>query len=574
MAADLQARLAHAPAAPLPARRQASRSARRITRKSSSSTTRSRSSAGSTSRTAAGTRPSTRATSRGRCDPDGKAVPSVPRRAGRSSTAPPRARSASSAATAGTARRSAAPPEVDTTPAERSVAAAGSSPRSPTSTSRSRAPIPGYVDGPAGRGDPPSLRRRDLRGAALDVSREPVLQLERRRRRARRAPARARRARTSSSSRAAPRKAGSRSARWACCAGGCTSSSRRPTRAAAIACCYPEVPGLEMPQPPQRAQQGARRRRRALRASARPTSATARWASTPNATSRSKRAATSASARVDRGPAQPPARASTSAPTRKRSRAEIARNGGSLIKAIEALQRPGERTLEPIEPRVPPEIDALVPASAVVDPERPMDPDELVQEFVPPAARKPVAGRVWRVARGARHARRARGGVALDAAARLDRARRRSSTWRAALDELARRAARRARRVRRRRACSSCRSPRSSSRRASCSVRCSAAVYAFAGALLSAAVTYWIGRRVGRHAVRRLAGTRLNRITRRLAKKGTARDRGDAAAADRAVLASSTRSPAHRTSGCATSCSAPRSACCPASSRRSSSSIA
>jgi uncharacterized membrane protein YdjX (TVP38/TMEM64 family) len=45
-------------------------------------------------------------------------------------------------------------------------------------------------------------------------------------------------------------------------------------------------------------------------------------------------------------------------------------------------------------------------------------------------------------------------------------------------------------------------------------------IYAFAGALLSAAVTYSLGRRVGRNAVRRLAGQRLNRITRRLAKKG------------------------------------------------------
>ena len=45
-------------------------------------------------------------------------------------------------------------------------------------------------------------------------------------------------------------------------------------------------------------------------------------------------------------------------------------------------------------------------------------------------------------------------------------------------------------------------------------------LYAFGGVLLSAAVTYSIGRRMGRHAVRRLAGARLNRITRRLAKKG------------------------------------------------------
>src|SRR5690606_23439627 len=37
-------------------------------------------------------------------------------------------------------------------------------------------------------------------------------------------------------------------------------------------------------------------------------------------------------------------------------------------------------------------------------------------------------------------------------------------------------------------------------------------LYAMSGSLLSAAVTYAIGRRMGRHAVRRLAGARLNRI--------------------------------------------------------------
>src|SRR5689334_19635519 len=50
-----------------------------------------------------------------------------------------------------------------------------------------------------------------------------------------------------------------------------------------------------------------------------------------------------------------------------RVEAEIERNGGRIIPAIEALRRPGERTLEPLDPRVPPEIDALVPADAVVD---------------------------------------------------------------------------------------------------------------------------------------------------------------------------------------------------------------
>jgi phospholipase D1/2 len=44
--------------------------------------------------------------------------------------------------------------------------------------------------------------------------------------------------------------------------------------------------------------------------------------------------------------------------------------------------------------------------------------------------------------------------------------------------------------------------------------------YALGGALASAAVTYGIGRRLGRDTVRRLAGARLNRISKRLARRG------------------------------------------------------
>jgi len=197
--------------------------------------------------------------------------------------------------------------------------------------------------------------------------------------------------------------------------------------------------------------------------------------------------------------------------------AEIARHDGRLIPAIEALKRAG-RTLEPIEPRVPPEIDALVPASAVVDPERPMDPEKLVQEFVPLAARKPTVSRVWRAT------------VVLLTLAAL------AAMWRwtplrdfVALESLVRMAR-----------------TLNESPMAPLLVLAGyvlggllvvpvtaliaatgvvfgpllGTVYALSGALLSAAVTYFIGRRIGRHAVRRLAGSRLNRITRRLARKG------------------------------------------------------
>lgn len=45
-------------------------------------------------------------------------------------------------------------------------------------------------------------------------------------------------------------------------------------------------------------------------------------------------------------------------------------------------------------------------------------------------------------------------------------------------------------------------------------------VYALSGAALSAAVTYGIGRRLGRKTVRRVAGARLNRLSDRLARRG------------------------------------------------------
>jgi phosphatidylserine/phosphatidylglycerophosphate/cardiolipin synthase-like enzyme/uncharacterized membrane protein YdjX (TVP38/TMEM64 family) len=197
--------------------------------------------------------------------------------------------------------------------------------------------------------------------------------------------------------------------------------------------------------------------------------------------------------------------------------AEAVQHRGSLIKTIEALKRPG-RALEPIDPRVPPEIDALVPASAVVDPERPVDPEQLVKEFVPRTERKPVAGRVTRVA------------TALVMLAAI------AAAWQwtplrewIALESLV----------------SAAREFQYSPIAPFVVIAAYLAagllvvpitvlivatgivfgplvggMYALTGALLSAALTYWIGAHLGRNAVRHLAGRRLNRITRRLAKKG------------------------------------------------------
>jgi phosphatidylserine/phosphatidylglycerophosphate/cardiolipin synthase-like enzyme/uncharacterized membrane protein YdjX (TVP38/TMEM64 family) len=73
--------------------------------------------------------------------------------------------------------------------------------------------------------------------------------------------------------------------------------------------------------------------------------------------------------------------------------AELARRDGSLVRAIEALRRPG-RTLEPIDPVINDEIEQRLPPAALVDPERPASADELVRMFVPPDTRAAMAGRV------------------------------------------------------------------------------------------------------------------------------------------------------------------------------------
>ena len=198
--------------------------------------------------------------------------------------------------------------------------------------------------------------------------------------------------------------------------------------------------------------------------------------------------------------------------------AQTARHGGRLIATIEALRRPGERTLEPLDPVVLADVDALVPEDAVIDPERPVKPEELVEEFVPREARRPVVARVWGVV------------IALLVLAAIAAAWRwtplRDSIALGSLIDIAKNL--------------------DDSPVAPLAVLAAYVVagllvipvtalivatgivfgpllgglYAMSGALLSAAVTYSIGRRLGRNTVRHLAGSRLNRITRHLAKRG------------------------------------------------------
>ncbi len=55
----------------------------------------------------------------------------------------------------------------------------------------------------------------------------------------------------------------------------------------------------------------------------------------------------------------------------------------SLASAIESL-RSGDRALEPLDGEVLPEVDELVPDASVVDPERPVEPEALLPSFVEP----------------------------------------------------------------------------------------------------------------------------------------------------------------------------------------------
>jgi phospholipase D1/2 len=65
----------------------------------------------------------------------------------------------------------------------------------------------------------------------------------------------------------------------------------------------------------------------------------------------------------------------------------------SLHRAVAALQQ-SERSLRMLDPGVTPELDALIPEQALFDPEKPIDPDALVEQFVPHEEHKPVPRRL------------------------------------------------------------------------------------------------------------------------------------------------------------------------------------
>ena len=79
-------------------------------------------------------------------------------------------------------------------------------------------------------------------------------------------------------------------------------------------------------------------------------------------------------------------------------RADIVRERdarGSMNAAIQALlrDRDAHRTLVPLDPQVSTELDQLIPPEALIDPETPIAADELVDQFVPAEKTRPLIGR-------------------------------------------------------------------------------------------------------------------------------------------------------------------------------------
>ncbi len=185
--------------------------------------------------------------------------------------------------------------------------------------------------------------------------------------------------------------------------------------------------------------------------------------------------------------------------------AQTARHGGSLVRTIESLKGPG-RTLAPLEPAYSPEIDDLLPVSAILDPERPADPDLLVDEFVPPDLRRPMAIRVVRFAAEL---------LALGLLVAIWR-------WTPLRDSIAIESISPLMVLAGYVVGGLLGFPITPLVIGTCFLFAPlpAAAYALGGALLSAAATYAAGRMLGREAIRRLAGSRLNAVTSRLARKG------------------------------------------------------
>ena len=202
--------------------------------------------------------------------------------------------------------------------------------------------------------------------------------------------------------------------------------------------------------------------------------------------------------------------------TPERVSAEIIR-AGSLIAAIDAL-RGNPRSLEPLALAAPAGLEAKLPSTALVDPERPLHPEWLVDELIPGETKARAHRRILMLA----GVLLALGGLAaawhftplsewldvqtLAYSAQWLKSAPGALLWVLAIYLLASLAA------------------------VPITVLVVATVlvfgpalgfaYALAGAMLAAALGFWLGQVLGRPAIRRLAGPRLNAISRRLGQSG------------------------------------------------------
>ena len=157
---------------------------------------------------------------------------------------------------------------------------------------------------------------------------------------------------------------------------------------------------------------------------------------------------------------------------------------GSLIATIEAL-RGNSRTLTPLDAASGSELDTPLVDAALMDPEAPVDPDKLLDDFVAPESRPPARDRLVGIAAFIFVlAALAAVGAYVLAGLLVIPVMLVITVTGIVFGPLV------------------------------------GGIYALAGSMLSGIVTYAIGRKLGRETVRRFAGKRLNAITRGLAKRG------------------------------------------------------
>jgi phospholipase D1/2 len=190
---------------------------------------------------------------------------------------------------------------------------------------------------------------------------------------------------------------------------------------------------------------------------------------------------------------------------------------GSLLRTIRDRQC-GGRTLETLDPKVSEGLDASIPVGDVIDPERPIDPQRLARRLIPSKFRRTIIGRTL-----------ALGGLlvfflALGAAWRwTDLGDWLSPEQLRSVGEGLRQLPATPLAVLGAYVVGSLLVVPVTLMIAATVVVFGAwlgLVYAMLGAMLAAAVTYWLGRIFGRDAVRRVAGSRLDRLSRALGRRG------------------------------------------------------